>query len=86
MGDWGKAGRSLKRSLYLKRDLAVGHYYLGLVQLSLGQEALRSFRNAQKIVRRQPDESPLLWGDGLTAGELRALLAPYLGEAIINGQ
>lgn len=76
-GEWGKASQALKRSLYLRRDLAVAHYYLGLVQLSLGESSTRSFQNARRLISRLEGGAVLSWGDGLTAGELRALLQPY---------
>lgn len=83
-GEWGKARHVLKRSLYLRRDLAVAHYYLGLVQLSLGEPAARSFQNARRLISRLEGETVLPWGDGLTAGELRALLQPYHGGILTN--
>ncbi|WP_172683066.1 hypothetical protein [Verrucomicrobium spinosum] len=79
LGEWVKARQALKRSLYLRRDLAVAHYYLGLVQLGLGEFAGRSFQNARRLISRQDGVTVLPWGDGLTAGELRALLQPYHG-------
>ncbi|WP_051946144.1 CheR family methyltransferase [Verrucomicrobium sp. BvORR106] len=78
-GEWEKARMALKRSLYLRRDLAVAHYYLGLVQLGLGEPAARSFQNARRLIIRLEGGAVLPWGDGLTAGELRALLQPYHG-------
>ncbi|HSJ01057.1 MAG TPA: hypothetical protein VK956_01335, partial [Verrucomicrobium sp.] len=86
LGLWDKAGRALKCCLYLKRDLAIAHYYLGLVQLSLGESALRSFKNAFKLIRRIPDDEVQPWGDGLTAAELRTLIKPYLENGETDGQ
>lgn len=83
-GEWVKARHALKRSLYLRRDLAVAHYYLGLVQLSLGEPAGRSFQNARRLISLHDGLTVLPWGDGLTAGELRALLQPYHGGTLTH--
>lgn len=77
-GDWDRSRRALKRALYLHRELVVAHYYLGLVELSMGEEAARSFQNARRLVQRLPDDLVLPWGEGLTAAELKVLLAPYV--------
>lgn len=74
LGEWFAAERSLKRSLYLARDLPLAHYYMGLVQEKLGRAALRHFTNARDLLLHLPAHAPVPMGQGLTAHEFRSLL------------
>lgn len=74
LGEWFAAERSLKRSLYLARDLPLAHYYMGLVEEKLGRPALRHFANARDLLHDLPAHAPIPMGQGLTAHEFRSLL------------
>lgn len=74
LGEWFAAERSLKRALYLARDLPLAHYYMGLVQEKLGRAALRHFANARDLLQPLAANAPVPMGQGLTAHEFRSLL------------
>lgn len=73
-GEWAAADRSLRRCLYLTRDLALAHYYLGLVQERLGRSGQRHFTNALELLVRETKDSLVPLGQGLTVREFRSLL------------
>jgi chemotaxis protein methyltransferase CheR len=72
------ASKALNRCLYLQRDLALAHYYLGVLELSLGGKAGRHFRNCRQLLASLEEREPVPLGDELTVGELRALVAIHL--------
>ena len=75
-GDSVNAVKSLKKSLYLDRGLAIAHYHLGLIlqKLTRKEEAKRSLRNAEDLIAPLSDDAAIRFGDGLTAGDLRSLI------------
>lgn len=73
-----RASKALQRCLYLQRDLALAHYYLGVLELSLGGKAGRSFRNCRQLLAPLEETELVPLGDELTVGELRALVAIHL--------
>lgn len=74
LGEWSAAERSIRRSLYLQRDLALAHYYMGLIHERLGQSPKRHFHNAQDLLAETPEDNPVPLGQGLTVREFRSLL------------
>lgn len=73
-GEWAAAERSLRRCLYLDRQLALAHFYLGLVQEKLGQDSRRHYVNARALLAGRPEDAPVPLGQGLTVREFRSLL------------
>lgn len=72
--EWAASERSLRRSLYLERSLALAHFYLGLVVERLGQSARKHYANAQDLLAGQPEHVLVPLGQGLTVREFRSLL------------
>lgn len=72
--EWTAAERSLRRCLYLDRNLALAHFYLGLVLERLGQSSRKHYANVQDLLAGQPDHAPVPLGQGLTVREFRSLL------------
>ncbi|MGV3662384.1 MAG: CheR family methyltransferase [Prosthecobacter sp.] len=72
--EWAAAERSLRRCLYLERNLALAHFYLGLVLERLGQPARKHYANAQDLLAGQPEHALVPLGQGLTVREFRSLL------------
>jgi chemotaxis protein methyltransferase CheR len=71
---------ALRRAIYLDRDFALAHYYLGLVQIKQERkaDAVRSFRNVVKLLAvHQPDEL-VHNSDGLTVAELHEMAQMYI--------
>jgi len=77
LNNYSDAARVLKQAVYLDRDFVLAHYFLGVSSLALGKVAARHFRNARRLLDPMPDEFPLAYGDGLTAGELGRLVAHH---------
>jgi chemotaxis protein methyltransferase CheR len=75
LGEWAAAEKSIHRSLYLARNLALAHYYMGLVQERQGRDARRHFENALNVLAPHHPEDPVPLGQGLTVREFRSLLA-----------
>lgn len=72
--EWTAAEKSLRRCLYLARDLSLAHFYLGLVQERLGRSPHKHFANALDLLAGLPQEHPVPLGQGLTVREFRSLL------------
>lgn len=72
--EWAAAEKSLRRCLYLARDLSLAHFYLGLVQERLGRSPHKHFANALDLLAKLPQEHPVPLGQGLTVREFRSLL------------
>ena len=70
-----RAEEALRRAIYLDRDFALAHYYLGLVQLkqNLEADAIRSFRNVVRLLDQNPPDELVPNSDGLAVGELQEL-------------
>ncbi|SKA81709.1 chemotaxis protein methyltransferase CheR [Prosthecobacter debontii] len=75
LSEWVAAERSIRRSLYLKRDLALAHYYLGLVQERQGHNAKKHYQNALDLLLDAQADDLVPLGQGLTVREFRSLLA-----------
>ncbi len=73
-GEHAGAVQSLKRCLYLRRDLPQVHYYLGRLHDELKQPSTRDYRNALSLLAGRNEEDLVPLGDGLTVGRLQALL------------
>jgi len=80
LGDASGASQALFRCLYLQRDLALAHYYLGVVQTSLGENGDRHFRNTRDLLAGKSEDASVPLGDELTIGELRALVAIHFPD------
>ncbi|MBF0563057.1 MAG: protein-glutamate O-methyltransferase CheR [Alphaproteobacteria bacterium] len=70
-----EALQALQRAIYLDRSDPLVHYHLGLFLQRQGERssALKSFRNACKVLARLDEGAVLDHGDGMTAHELAAL-------------
>lgn len=75
LNDHARAAQAMKQCIYLNRDFALAHYFLGIAMQGLEREPARHFRNASQVLAGQPDEAELPFGGGLTVGELRVLVA-----------
>jgi chemotaxis protein methyltransferase CheR len=80
MGIWDEAERSLRQAIYLDRNFALAHYYLGLaLQRQKNQrQAVRSFKNVLKLLSTQGVESTVVAGDGVTVAGLSELARMHL--------
>ena len=76
-GDAVAAEASLRRALYLDRANPLAHHQLGLLcaRANRDGEAARCWRNAREILARLDDHALIAGGDGMTAGDLRRLVA-----------
>jgi chemotaxis protein methyltransferase CheR len=74
-GDRAMTERSLRQAIYLDRNFALAHYYLGLcLQRSRNtRDAARSFRNVLDCLDRSQASQILLHGDGISVDALREL-------------
>jgi chemotaxis protein methyltransferase CheR len=75
-----KAEQSLRRAIYLDRQSALAHYYLGLFLQSRGdpRQAERSFENVLDLLRPQPDIDIFDDADGVTVAEFKKLATKQL--------
>lgn len=69
-----EAVAAARGAVYLAPDLVVGHLALGRAEAARGDvaSARRSFRNAARILRALPPETPVASAEGETAGSLLA--------------
>ena len=81
MGRLQEAETSLRRSIYLDRGSALGHYHLGLLlqrNATAPEAARRCFENALALLERVEDDFRFAHGDGITAAGLRELTQVHL--------
>lgn len=81
-----EAMASLKQSIFLNKQFAIGHYYHGVICEREGDRlaAARYFRNVCGIARSLPDDSELDEGGGMTAGVLREIAEERIKEVSLE--
>jgi chemotaxis protein methyltransferase CheR len=84
--DRSRAEAALRRAIYLCNDMVMAHYHLGLLLLQGG--AAESGRRAMSVVvelcRAVPEDTVLVEGDGLRAGDLLARAASVAEPAMLD--
>ncbi|MDA0588113.1 MAG: hypothetical protein O3C17_08885 [Planctomycetota bacterium] len=75
-----EAEQAARKTLFLRSDLAIGHFTLGMILQRSGrtQDAGRSFRNAARICQRLPPETVIPLSDGEQAGRLLQMASQHL--------
>ncbi|MCP4680515.1 MAG: protein-glutamate O-methyltransferase CheR [Deltaproteobacteria bacterium] len=78
--------RSLKQSIFLKKDFAIGHFYLGVVHQrdDRNSMAIKCFRNAKNLVEKLPSDHILDEAEGLTAGRLEEIAQARFEEILLE--
>jgi len=71
-GDLDQALVPMKRVVYLDRHAILGHFCLANIYGELGNEARarKSLENAARLLAALPEDAPVPWSDGMTAGRL----------------
>jgi chemotaxis protein methyltransferase CheR len=71
LGNLDRAGQALRRAIYLRRDLIMAHYHLGLLLRGANlREAARSLATASRLAALLPPDCILEHADGATAAEV----------------
>jgi chemotaxis protein methyltransferase CheR len=80
MGRREEAEAGLRRAIYLERQSALPHYYLGLLLQSKGnaRQAARFFQNAIQLLEARADADSFAEADGITVAEMRKLAQMHL--------
>jgi len=80
MGRRDEAEAGLRKAIYLERQSALPHYYLGLLLQSKGngRQAARSFQNAIRLLESRADGESFAEADGITVAEMRKLAQMHL--------
>jgi chemotaxis protein methyltransferase CheR len=80
------AVNALRRAVYLRKDHALAHYYLGLALLRIGQTgpARRAIAVAVSQAACEPQEATVEDGDGMTAGDLASMARHYLESIAVT--
>jgi len=80
MGRRDEAEAGLRKAIYLERQSALPHYYLGLLLQSKGndKQAARSFQNAIQLLESRADAETFADADGITVAEMRKLAQMHL--------
>lgn len=83
-GRFEEALGHFQRTLYLDRNHSLAHYHLGLLwyRQDKRSESRRALRNAARLLKDQEDDALLPDADGLTVGQLRALIHLHDKEGI----
>jgi chemotaxis protein methyltransferase CheR len=78
----GDAIASLKQSIFLNKEFAIGHYYMGVIceREDDVKTAKRCFKNAVEIASRLALERVLDEGGGITAGVLKEIATERIRE------
>ncbi|HMV26287.1 MAG TPA: CheR family methyltransferase [bacterium] len=79
-GQFAAATEKLKKALFLKKDLAMAHYYLASVYRQSGKtdDARREFRNTIKILEHKQDTSVSFLAQGYSSDYLINACKQYL--------
>ncbi len=74
-GNSGDCVRSLKQAIFLKKDFAIGHFYLGVIHQrdDRNSVAIKCFRNARNLADKLPTDHILDEAEGLNAGRLKEI-------------
>jgi chemotaxis protein methyltransferase CheR len=86
LGRHHEAEQALRRAIYLDRDAALAHYYLGVLRQQRGshEEAARSFGNTLRALERcRPEQT--LHDDDMTASDLERLARARLKDVARTG-
>jgi chemotaxis protein methyltransferase CheR len=80
MGRRAEVEPALRKAIYLDRQSALPHYYLGLFLQSRGdpRQAARSFENAIELLELLPEADILADADGITVAEMKKLVKMHL--------
>lgn len=80
VGNLPESERSLRKAIYLDRQLVLPHYYLGLLLRTTGEkrQAARAFENTLKLLDARSSSETIANADGLTVAELRRLVEAEL--------
>jgi chemotaxis protein methyltransferase CheR len=79
-GAQGAVADALRNAIYLDRNFALAHYRLGCLKLAEGarKAGARALQTALKILDPRAACEQVPMGDGLTVGELRALIQTHI--------
>ena len=80
-GNFADAVQLIRKSLYVDRSLAVGHYHLGSLLRRAGNVsgARLAYQSAERLLPAN-DSDPVPYSDGFTAADFRRLVALELAE------
>jgi chemotaxis protein methyltransferase CheR len=80
MARHSEAELAVRRAIYLDRQSALPHYYLGLFLQSRGdlRQAARSFENAIELLESREDGDVIADADGMTVAEMKKLARMHL--------
>jgi chemotaxis protein methyltransferase CheR len=80
MGRREEAEAGLRKAVYLERQSALPHYYLGLLLQSKGnaRQAARFFANAIELLEARTDSESFAEADGITVAEMKKLAKMHL--------
>jgi chemotaxis protein methyltransferase CheR len=80
MGRREEAEAGLRKAVYLERQSAVPHYYLGLLLQSKGntRQAARFFENAIELLEARMESESIAEADGITVAEMKKLAKMHL--------
>ena len=81
LGQAEAATSALRRAIYLDSSLAIAHFTLGSVLVSLRDHAgaERAFRNAEQCARARPSDEPVPLASDINAQGLASAAARELG-------
>jgi chemotaxis protein methyltransferase CheR len=85
-GDRTRAEAALRRVIYLRDDMVMAHYHLGLLLLQGGaaESGRRTMSVVVELCRAVPEDTLLAEGDGLRAGDLLDRVASSAGRAMLG--
>ena len=81
-----KAVDALRRAVYLKKDFALAHFHLGLALLEMDEvkAGRRAVSAAMQCTAQVLHDTLVEDGDGMTAGDLRAMARHYLKSSTLR--
>jgi chemotaxis protein methyltransferase CheR len=82
LGDWTTARDSLKKALFLDKNLVLGHYYLAVMDERDGalNDALRRYRTVCRLLGQTSSNCELPFSDGVTSSRLMELAESRTSE------
>ena len=77
---------SLRKSIFLHKGFALGHYYLGVILEREGEASVaeRYLRNARNLLLKLPQDVLLEEAEGLTSGRLLEIIEARLKEVCLR--
>jgi chemotaxis protein methyltransferase CheR len=86
LGDWSSARSSLRKAIFLDKNLVIAHYLLAVLEEKIEDwmRALKRYRTVHRLLANLDEENEIPFSDGLTVRRLRELAEARITEIQVS--